>query len=148
MENKTEVRKKPTQPWRPASLLSLPQVIKDKYLSGYRGRFVSKSQLSKKVLEGWEVVQMSPEDLELLSPATLIDGKPLGTNLQVRELILCRMLEETALAREEYFRSLIEGSESNQMGELRDSVDVGPSGVYGSIKIKAPDRGEKEVKFR
>ena len=88
--------------WKPASLLTHPP------MPGFRLRWVSKAQLSKRVAEGWEVVQKggrpvtSAPDLE----RTGVDASKMDSTTQLRELILCRMPEEMARSREAYYKNM------------------------------------------
>lgn len=125
-----------TTPWKPSSFLGLPEGIKRKYLAGYRGRFASKSQLPKKLAEGWEVVQFSPEDMKLLKPATIIDGKALTTSLEVRELILIRMPEDVAKSRDDFFKGLTDDALNTTVEKFKKETDVEGHGNRATGKIE------------
>lgn len=131
---KEEIRSKSTkvtEPWKPASILS---VIKRK--EGMRDRWVRKDLLDKKVLEGWEPVQSGAETAPTL---TLLDGTQLDRTVQKRNLILCRMPEELAVNRNKYFQKLTDESEEIPSRELEEAANVPGyvgSGAYGRIVVK------------
>ena len=126
-----------TTPWKPSSYLGIPEKIKTKYLTGYRGRFCSKSQLSKKLAEGWEVVSITAEDKKFLNPPTLIDGKPLTSEVHVRELILVRMPEELAKGRDKYFAEVTDGGLDSSVQRYKDGTQMGnhPACATGKIEV-------------
>ena len=117
---------KVTTPWKPASLLTLGRKE-----PGFRNRWCRKELIEKKLLEGWEVVRTSAKDAT--PEITLMDGTKLTGIIQKRNLILCRMPEELAIAREEYHTNL---SDSAAEAPLREFENVaGKGNFYGKKEV-------------
>lgn len=135
VEKKVEVKRKPTQPWRPANLLDAASRYKKKVEGIFRLRWVRKDQVEKKLAEGWEIVKESPE--EISPEKTIIDGSPIDGVVRKRGLILCRMPEDMAKARAEYFSKLTDTSVKEHEKRFKDEVTVdGKSLGSGEIKVK------------
>jgi len=134
-ETKVEA-KKPTQPWKPASYLNVPDALRR---PGYRLRWVAKDQLDRKIEEGWIPVTKTKGASNIVAPEkTIIDGTQIDTTVQKRTLILCEMPEETAKAREEFFAKLTEDSIDSMKNKLIDETTIPGHGsrAYGSVKIE------------
>ena len=123
-----------TTPWQPASRLDVPDLIQKKYLKGvgYRGRFIRKANLDAKLQEGWEIVNLTPDEVKLISPSEIVDGKPLTTQVQRRELILCRMSLEMVKSRAEFFRR----KGTTNLEEINNEFERTTPTKYGSIKVE------------
>lgn len=131
-------KKKVTTPWKPASLLQM----KGKE-AGWRYRWCARDTLDKKLAEGWEPVQAqkSPQGKDAaLGDITLVDGTRLTGIIIKRDLVYCRMPEEMAKSREEYYAKLTDGALQSKMDEFKKDTNIPGQGQlsYGSIKI---DRG-------
>lgn len=97
----TQVKKKPTTPWKQARILTGVK-IRD----GFTGRWCRMDTIDKKLAEGWEFVKGAADTN---APITLIDGTKINNCIRRRNLILMEMPNEMVESRNEYFR---------QMGDL------------------------------
>jgi hypothetical protein len=128
-----EVKRKATEPWRPASMLFA------KPLPGMRSRWVSKRLIEKRREEGWVPRERDPGDRPRVDApeATIIDGKPLSSYVTKREMILCDMPEELAQSREEYYRNITAAGLKAQKSDFARQASVGGEDYsYGDIKVE------------
>lgn len=124
-----------TKPWQPASKLKPVNTQ-----PGYRYRYVHKDNLARMQDEGWEIVsKASAKKLESNPVRTLDDGTPIDSVEKVRDLILCRMPEETAKQREAYFRSRSEALVKSSWRELEKAADGSTTQVFGGVNITKPN---------
>ena len=133
---KEVVKKVVTTPWKPASMLSV--VGKD---PNYRYRWVRKDLLDKRLEEGWEPVVASAKSRLEAPESTTVDGTPITTYTIKRGLILCRMPEETALARTAYYKKMSDGALPRVVEKLQEDTNMGDGKgplAYGNITIGRP----------
>lgn len=110
----------PTEPWAPASLLVTDSI------PGFRTRWVRKDILDKKMEEGWVPVEADSS----VSPArTIIDGSQQGKYVTKRNLILCKMPEAKAKARDAYFRRQTDAAAQTATEQFREKF--GSKETYG-----------------
>lgn len=130
--------KKPTQPWRPASLLTVEaKILAEIRAKGLTPKWVAKDKVDRHKHEGWEVYKSS--NPSTVAPGkTAIDGSPLDGTVQKRNLILMVMPTEMVESRRAYFRSLTEGATKRSLNELKEATG---GAVYGEIK-----EGDKTIK--
>lgn len=124
-----------TSPWKPATLLSIPENLKDK---GYVYRFCNKKtegNIQKKIAEGWEIDKELSKKLN--SAPTIEDGKPIDGTLHVRELVVMRMRKELKESRDKYFRDLANGSIGSANIEMREKA--------GQMGIETYDETEQTM---
>lgn len=123
-------KKAPTQPWRPASMLTARKI------DGKRSRWVRKDLLEKRIEEGWQPRISNDKSRVEVKETTIVDGKPLGSYVTKRNMILCDMPEEMAKSREDYYRNLSSGSLKSTVDQLKKDTTVGGSSkAYGKIEI-------------
>lgn len=120
-----------TEPWRPASVL----LVNNKE-AGYRYRWVRKDLLEKRIAEGWDPV-FSKENARVQTPEqTLIDGQPMSSFKQRRNLILCKMPEELAKSREDYYARLSAQSKTSPQKEFEQNTTLGGESLgYGKVEV-------------
>jgi len=117
-----------TKPWQPASILVVPDAIKAKY-SGKRLRWIRKTDLDRKMAEGWEPVQGQDK-----TERTVIDGAQADSKIIKRELILCNMPEEMAKSRDAYYAEKTNSALESSVDEYKRKAG-GEKETYGSITI-------------
>jgi hypothetical protein len=133
-ENKPE---KPTNySWLPARVLDIPK----KFLNpGYRYRFVNSIKDGnelKKQSEHWEFDHEVAEKMRAagLAVKTQQDGTGHGTTYKVRELVLMRIKQEYAEAREKYYKELGNVDPTEMRRQLRGQINTqgadSRAGVY------------------
>ena len=134
-----------TTPWTPASLLSIPDHLKEK---GMRYRFCKADKsgnILKKQQEGWIVdqgLQRRVEEFYGAKPPTLDDGKSLDSSFAVREMLVMKMPEDRARSREAYFEKMspnLKQMKRNLQREISEAAqEIGdgsyPGLVYGDIR--------------
>jgi len=128
MKKEADSGKKPvTQPWRPASLLEVRNLDKN-----FRYRWVRSESVEKKLLEGWEFVNSGKSGPEA-PMVTLMDGTKVTSIIKKRNLILMRMPEDLAKAREEYHKNLVKSATAAPIEEFKKAASLG--GHYGEVII-------------
>jgi len=123
-----------TTPWKPADKLNIPDTLRKKYLSGYRGRFVRTANVYTKLQEGWQKVDLTSEEVKLIQSMTMEHGTPMGSHLQRGELILMRMPEEMAKSRQKYFEELTNIGVQGQISESAKEAAKSGNTVYSEFK--------------
>lgn len=129
-----EVKKKATTPWKPPRVLDLPASLKK---PGMKPRWVNKNQanMAKKRAYGWIVVKVPPEAKQDLA-MTLQDSVGLDGTIQMRELILMWIPEETAQAIRDYNADRATRAFKEQKTQLKQEIirqgSVAP--VYGNYE--------------
>ena len=90
--------------WRPASLLDVPQWVKDMY-PDHGLRWCSKREIDKKMLEYWTTVVVDGTEVETEFRPTMIDGARTDSTVQVREMILMKLPRSIMAKRKAYFEA-------------------------------------------
>ena len=132
-------------PWKPATPLDYPTP------PGFRDRYCVQTpeNIQKKESEGWFIVKDKRGKPVVDSKKTAIDGKPLDDTVTYRSLILMRIPEETAKARDKYYADLnnakqganAERFEADTAGE---SAGYPGAGAYGNVTVTTDGRGSKK----
>lgn len=122
--------KKGNKSWEPARALNL--VKKD---AGFRYRWASAdpANLEKKQAEGWEFAS-GPEVHD--RPKGVEHGKQIGSLKQYRDVVLMRIPEDMARARDEYMRTQTDAQTKGITKRLKNNVArQGDATVTGSVQI-------------
>jgi hypothetical protein len=117
-----------TKPWQPASILVVPASIKAKY-PGKRLRWIRKTDLDRKMAEGWELAEGQDK-----TERTVIDGAQTDSRITKRELILCIMPEDTAKSRDAYYAEKTASALESSVDEYKRKAG-GEKETYGNITI-------------
>ena len=121
-----------TTPWKPASILSL--TFQE---SGKRYRFGKPERHDKKLQEGWIPVEKGAKDAPKILEDSLVDGSPLGSYASKRGLILYKMSEEIAQARDKYYSDQANVALDKEVEDFEDQNTRSDGKVitYGNIKV-------------
>jgi len=117
-----------TQPWKPA------QVLKVAERPGFRRKWVREDLVDRFQAEGWKFVDNKNKSVN--PPKTIVDGAPLSTVVQKRELVLMEITEELAKSREAYFKSLSDGALESSVNEFKKTANEGSGKSYGEVTIR------------
>lgn len=117
----------PTQPWKPAQVLKVAEKL------GFRRKWVREDLTDKFLAEGWKFVDNKNKSIN--PPKTIVDGAPLSTVVQKRELVLMEITEALAQSRDAYFKSLTDGSLESSVDEFKKTANEGSGKSYGEVKI-------------
>lgn len=126
--------KSPTTPWKPASQLT----VNRQYLNpNSKLRWCRKEDYEKKLEEGWIPVK-SKHPSSVNPGKTMIDGTPLDSTVQKRELILMEMPMEMAESRKKYHEEITNGLLPAKKKEFDTETTVEGHGkrAYGKITIE------------
>ncbi len=124
-----------TETWKPASLLDVPNWVREKY-TGNRLRWCRKEEIDKKLLEGWaKCIVDGTEVAEEFRP-TMIDASSHDSTISVREMLLMHIPEKMAKAREAHFEKLTNAQVKTEAQKLKDLARIDGGGAYGSITEK------------
>lgn len=99
-----------TTPWKPSRVLEIPAHLKKK---GFTYRWASKNmvgRIQKLLSEGWVVDEDLSKAMSQSVPKTILDGSPLDGTVQRRELIVMRIPDELAKARNKYYADKASGA--------------------------------------
>jgi hypothetical protein len=141
---KANNEKKKKTPWKPASVLHVPE----RYLNkNFVYRWVTKSKpgnMQKKSFEGWEVDTELMKKLQadgVIPISTINDGKPVDkTVYAMREMVLMRLPRETAKEREDYYRDKAHSAQEDAQEKYNEQIKgLAPGGGargYGKVKYK------------
>lgn len=121
-----------TEPWSPSSLLH------HKAVDGQRLRWCDKANMSRKVSEGWSIVEEDGKE----QTKTIEDGTQTDTTVQMRELILMKMPEGMAVSRNKHWQKLAGDNVKSVTKKFVNDVkaegrtEEGPGGrAYGSVTV-------------
>ena len=140
-EESTIKKHRVTRPWEPATLMGIPEHIKD---PAFVYRYCTKEEarpgnIRKKIAEGWEIDTELSKKMARINPPTINDGKPLDSTLQIREMIVMRMPKETKESRDAYFAKLngdnSKGTQENFDSEVQ-KISGGQTRAYGNAKTE------------
>ncbi len=132
VEVKPAKKHRVTTPWKPATLLDIPEHLKDK---DYVYRFCDRKRegnIQKKLAEGWEIDKELSKKMKQAKP-TLEDGSNLDGTMGIRELVVMRMPKETAEARNKYYADKASGAMKNSAQELKKELG---DAEYGDITVE------------
>lgn len=134
---RAKVAKKGRPSWNPAAMLDVVNPT-----PGFRHRWVDKdpANVQKKIAEGWVMAnEINGHTAEHEHPDKMGDGAPLTSAKEYRELVLMAIPEETAQARDEFYREKTEQQTAGLKRNLQQDIDeTGVSGVeatFGKIVI-------------
>lgn len=131
-EEKPAKKHRVTTPWKPATLLDIPERLKD---PNFVYRFCTTKRdgnIQKKQAEGWEIDKELSRKMTQARP-TLEDGKNLDGTTRIRELVVMRMPKELAESRNKYFQDKTDNAMKNSAQELK--AELGDK-EYGEIKVQ------------
>ena len=115
-----------TEPWKPALILKYPDT------PGFRRKWVRTDIVDRFKAEGWRLVA----NVEAVkTPKTIIDGAPLDTSVQKRELVLMELPETRAKARDAYYKNLTEGALDASVDEFKAIAGADTGKSYGEVKV-------------
>lgn len=128
-----------TTPWKPASLLDIPERLKDPH---FTYRFCDKGRvgnIQKKQAEGWEVDTELSKKINRMG--NIQDGSSIDTTLHMRELIIMRMPKEMAKSRAEYYAKLSGAAQKDAQDKFKTDTKKATEGYdnnpfYGSVDIQ------------
>lgn len=122
-KKKSAATRKTKPKWAPASLLDSITGLDRKH---WRYKWCDKDQanLSKKQAEGWEFCsQLKGDKVEHERPGTMIEGSEMTPSMtEYRDLVLMKMPEEMAKARDEYYAQRTKEHASNPSDKLRSDA--------------------------
>lgn len=124
-----------TTPWKPSSFLGIPEHLK---VPGRRYRWGKKDRpgnMEKKLAEGWVIDIDLTKEMKKLSPPTIQDGKSMDSTMQVREMIVMWMPEETAIARNKYYSDKAGAAQRGAQKAYKESI----RDVFGNNDIAYGD---------
>ena len=113
-----------TEPWKPALILKCEDV------PGKRLKWVRQDLIERFKAEGWIISNSITK-----TAGTIIDGSPLTSTVQKRELVLMEISEARAKARDKYYKSLTDGALGGSVQEFKDVAQEGTGKSYGDVKI-------------
>lgn len=116
----------PTEPWKPALILKHDDV------PGFRLKWVREDQVDRFRAEGWITHE---SDHSKSTPSTIVDGSPIDSTVHKRELVLMKIPEARAKARDTYYKSLTDGSLDASINEFKNVANEGTGKSYGEVKV-------------
>ena len=121
-----QVAKAPvTEPWKPASMLTVPkEILAELRSKGLAPRWVRKDNVDKSLAEGW-IVYKSKSPKDIAPNKTAIDGAPTDGTVQVRGLILMVMPIERVKERDAFFKRLTQEKEKAVVDSLWNAAEKG-----------------------
>lgn len=141
-ENTPIKKHRVTRPWEPATLMGIPEDLKD---PAFVYRYCTKDEarpgnIRKKIAEGWEIdTELSKKMKTRNLVPTINDGTPVDNTLQIREMIVMRMPKELKESRDAYFAKLngenSKGTKENFNDEV-EKISGGQTKAYGNIKTQ------------
>lgn len=130
-------------PWKPAAPLEYPCP------PGYRQRYcvMTPENIKKKESERWFIVKDKQGKSVVDSKKTAIDGKPLDNTVQYRTLILMRITEEDAKARDKYYADLNKAKQTSNARRFEaetagESAGYPGAGAYGNVTVSTEGRDD------
>lgn len=127
-ERKEETKRPANAPWKPSSLLTIPEHLKE---AGKRYRWVDSGKdgnFQRKLAEGWVVDEELSKKLNKIS-GSVQDSGNINSTTKVRELIVMWIPEDRAEARNAYYNSkIVDGKQMKQ-----DLVDSTGGLAYGEV---------------
>ena len=117
-----------TEPWKPASLLKVPD------RAGHRRKWVRDELISRLSSEGWTKVSKKTSGIKL--EGTVLDGESQDDTVRMRELVLMEITEERAKGREKYFKSLSDSALQGSVDEFQRVASDGSGSATGKIHVE------------
>ena len=127
-ERKPETKRVDNSPWKPASLISIPEHLKK---PGRTYRWVDSGKdgnFQKKLAEGWVVDEDLSKELNQIS-ASMDDSGNINSTTKVRELIVMWLPTERAEARNAYYNSKIVDGKKMKENFAEDAGNL----AYGEV---------------
>lgn len=118
----------PTEPWNPARILEHDQK------PGFRLKWVRRDLIDRFKAEGWKLCS-SNDKVADKTPSTIIDGTPIDSSVQKRELVLMEITEALAKSRDAYYKSLTDGALNGSVDEFKRVAQEGSGRSYGEVTI-------------
>lgn len=133
--------KKGKSSWTPASVTEVTNKE-----PGYRYRWSSKTpdNLAKKEAEGWETVSGVTSDKAIPSPERIGEGKKLTSVYEKHDVILQRIPEENAQARDAYFDNENKRRIAGLTAHIKKEIGKAGANMHGEITISSR-RGEQVI---
>lgn len=131
---KSKIKKGSTS-WKPASITDV--INKE---PGYRYRWSNKDpdNLAKKSAEGWETVSKLQSDSVIPEDSNRIDeGKNLTSTFEKRDVILQRIREEDAQARDEYYNAENDRRITGLTAHIKKGANEQGTSAHGEITISS-----------
>ncbi len=130
-------------PWKPAAPLDYPCP------PGFRQRYCVQTpeNIKKKEFEGWFIVKDNKGKSVVDSKKTAIDGTPLDGTVTYRTLILMRIPEEKAKARDKYYADLNKFKQTANARRFEteaagESAGYPGAGAYGNVTVSTEERDD------
>ncbi len=128
----TEMQDTESFDWRPASLLDVPQWVKDMFPE-FALRWCAKESMDKKMLEHWTTVIVDGTKVETEFRPTMIDGERTDSTIQVREMILMKLPSKIKEARTKYFEGRTKDLLHSKLQSDQDKAKQEGSNTYGTL---------------
>lgn len=127
--------KKGRSTWKPASVTDV--INKE---DGYRYRWANKTadNLAKKEAEGWETVSSLQSDrVSPTDSGKINEGRSLSSVYEKHDVILQRIPEESALARDAYYQEETQRRTSGLTAHVKKEINKGGAPSHGEITISS-----------
>jgi len=118
--------------WRPASLLDVPQWVKDMF-PDHGLRWCSKREIDKKLLEHWTTVVVDGTKVETEFRPTMVDGARTDSTVQVREMILMKLPRLIMAKRTAYFEGRTKDLLQSKLEADNEEAQRDGSKHYGAL---------------
>jgi hypothetical protein len=133
VDRKPETKRVSSEPWKPASLISIPEHLKE---PGRTYRWVDSGKdgnFQKKLAEGWVVDEDLSKKLNQVS-ASMHDSGNINSTTKVRELIVMWIPNERAEARNAYYNSkIVDGKQMKKNMQNEANAEGDGHLVYGDV---------------
>ncbi len=141
----TEAVKKGKPSWKPASVTDVAHKEQ-----GYRYRWATKTadNLAKREAEGWETVSKgtSSDKAIAVDDGKIHSGKKLTSIYEKHDVILQRIPEETAQARDEYMNNKTKKRTLGLTAHVKKEMgSAGGAPVHGDITISSLREGQQVI---